>query len=331
MDLGFIEAGFDVIWANDSDAFAVETYNANIGDHAVCGDVGSVLIPEYDAGCADRRPTMSGLLRHRAHANRRPAIHACLQVPEARRPAEASCLRDGERQVAGRQPSVGPPAGGARRRAARSWLRDAAHGPERRPLRRPTGSREDVPDRDRRRRHAGPADPDHVGRGADSSRCPPTAATIRRTRQQHRDWRARRPDTRPGHASHRPCRIAPVQRLRPSATSRSTGQDAPRVDGRQCHADHRSGRARPWRGAMGRRIPPTPVAWRGTYQDRAAQIATDHRRRGRDTADLPGRALHFAARGSPNTGRWATLSRPVWPRLLRRCCSARCSKRRLSR
>lgn len=46
MDLGFIEAGFDVIWANDSDAFAVETYNANIGDHAVCGDVGSVLIPE---------------------------------------------------------------------------------------------------------------------------------------------------------------------------------------------------------------------------------------------------------------------------------------------
>ena len=45
LDLGFIEAGFDVVWANDADPFAVQTYNANIGDHAVCGDVLEVLMP----------------------------------------------------------------------------------------------------------------------------------------------------------------------------------------------------------------------------------------------------------------------------------------------
>ena len=46
MDLGFIDAGFDVIWANDADPHAVKTYNANIGEHAVCGDVLSVLMPD---------------------------------------------------------------------------------------------------------------------------------------------------------------------------------------------------------------------------------------------------------------------------------------------
>ena len=46
MDLGFIDAGFDVIWANDADPHAVRTYNANIGEHAVCGDVLRVLMPD---------------------------------------------------------------------------------------------------------------------------------------------------------------------------------------------------------------------------------------------------------------------------------------------
>lgn len=45
MDLGFIGAGFEVIWANDSDRYAVQTYLANVGDHAVCGDVLRVLMP----------------------------------------------------------------------------------------------------------------------------------------------------------------------------------------------------------------------------------------------------------------------------------------------
>lgn len=39
MDLGFIQAGFDVIWANDIIPEAIETYRNNIGNHIVYGDV----------------------------------------------------------------------------------------------------------------------------------------------------------------------------------------------------------------------------------------------------------------------------------------------------
>lgn len=39
LDLGFIQAGFDIVWANDFDSDAVETYRANLGEHIVCGDI----------------------------------------------------------------------------------------------------------------------------------------------------------------------------------------------------------------------------------------------------------------------------------------------------
>lgn len=39
LDLGFIQAGFEVIWANDFFKEAVETYKRNIGDHIVLGDI----------------------------------------------------------------------------------------------------------------------------------------------------------------------------------------------------------------------------------------------------------------------------------------------------
>ena len=39
LDLGFIQAGFNVIWANDFDKDAVETYRLNIGDHVFLGDI----------------------------------------------------------------------------------------------------------------------------------------------------------------------------------------------------------------------------------------------------------------------------------------------------
>jgi DNA (cytosine-5)-methyltransferase 1 len=39
LDLGFIQAGFEVIWANDFFKDAVETYRHNIGDHIVYGDI----------------------------------------------------------------------------------------------------------------------------------------------------------------------------------------------------------------------------------------------------------------------------------------------------
>ena len=39
LDLGFINAGYEVIWANDFFPDAVETYRKNIGDHIVLGDI----------------------------------------------------------------------------------------------------------------------------------------------------------------------------------------------------------------------------------------------------------------------------------------------------
>lgn len=39
LDLGFIQAGFDIIWANDFFKDAVETYRHNIGDHIIYGDI----------------------------------------------------------------------------------------------------------------------------------------------------------------------------------------------------------------------------------------------------------------------------------------------------
>lgn len=48
---GVKKAGFDIVWGIDNNKFAVSTYNKNIGNHAVCGDV-KVLnpddIPEHD-------------------------------------------------------------------------------------------------------------------------------------------------------------------------------------------------------------------------------------------------------------------------------------------
>lgn len=49
MDLGFINAGFDVIWANDIIPEAIETYRQSIGKHIVYGDIrmiSSDVIPD---------------------------------------------------------------------------------------------------------------------------------------------------------------------------------------------------------------------------------------------------------------------------------------------
>lgn len=50
LDLGFIKAGFDVIWANDFDKYAVETYKANIDGKIVLGDINDLIdeIPSHD-------------------------------------------------------------------------------------------------------------------------------------------------------------------------------------------------------------------------------------------------------------------------------------------
>lgn len=50
LDLGFENAGFNVIWANDFDKYAVETYKANIGKQIIHGDIREKkeLIPSHD-------------------------------------------------------------------------------------------------------------------------------------------------------------------------------------------------------------------------------------------------------------------------------------------
>lgn len=39
LDLGFEYAGFNIIWANDFDKYACETYKANVSKNIVCGDI----------------------------------------------------------------------------------------------------------------------------------------------------------------------------------------------------------------------------------------------------------------------------------------------------
>lgn len=46
LDLGLIQAGNNVIWANDIDKDAVETYKNNIGNHIICKDIQEIPISE---------------------------------------------------------------------------------------------------------------------------------------------------------------------------------------------------------------------------------------------------------------------------------------------
>lgn len=50
LDLGFEFAGFNVIWANDFDKYAVETYKANVSNNIICGDIRELIdtIPNHD-------------------------------------------------------------------------------------------------------------------------------------------------------------------------------------------------------------------------------------------------------------------------------------------
>jgi len=51
LDLGLIKSGHDVIWANDNDKDACETYGYNIGKHIVCDDISNIKlidIPDAD-------------------------------------------------------------------------------------------------------------------------------------------------------------------------------------------------------------------------------------------------------------------------------------------
>lgn len=49
LDLGFKQAGYDIIWAIDNAPDAVRTYKRNIGDHIICADINTIspdMIPD---------------------------------------------------------------------------------------------------------------------------------------------------------------------------------------------------------------------------------------------------------------------------------------------
>lgn len=51
LDLGFEKAGYDIVWANDFDKYAVQSYNLNFKTPAICGDINTIDyndIPEHD-------------------------------------------------------------------------------------------------------------------------------------------------------------------------------------------------------------------------------------------------------------------------------------------
>ena len=44
LDFGFIKAGYEMVWAIDSEKNAVETYRANFGNHIICDDINKVSV-----------------------------------------------------------------------------------------------------------------------------------------------------------------------------------------------------------------------------------------------------------------------------------------------
>lgn len=50
LDLGFLRAGHEIVWANDDDPEAVETYRRNIGSHIVLGDIRSIKTSDIPNG-----------------------------------------------------------------------------------------------------------------------------------------------------------------------------------------------------------------------------------------------------------------------------------------
>ena len=51
LDQGFVNEGYEVIWANDFDKYAVETYKANFGNNIVLGDINKIPLenlPDFD-------------------------------------------------------------------------------------------------------------------------------------------------------------------------------------------------------------------------------------------------------------------------------------------
>lgn len=51
LDMGFVKAGYDIVWANDFDKYAVQTYAANFDHQVVLGNINTIeldSLPDFD-------------------------------------------------------------------------------------------------------------------------------------------------------------------------------------------------------------------------------------------------------------------------------------------
>lgn len=91
LDLGFINAGHTIIWANDLYADAVETYRKNIGDHIVFGDIKNIpseSIPDCDiviGGFPCQGFSVANVKRHEGD-QRNSLYKELIRVIEAKKP-----------------------------------------------------------------------------------------------------------------------------------------------------------------------------------------------------------------------------------------------------
>ena len=49
--MGFVKAGYNIVWSNDFDKYAVETYKANFTHPVILGDINQVdldSLPDFD-------------------------------------------------------------------------------------------------------------------------------------------------------------------------------------------------------------------------------------------------------------------------------------------
>lgn len=91
MDLGFVRAGHEVVWANDHDRDCVITYCHNIGNHIVHGDISNIdatTIPDCDVvvGGFPCQGFSRANLRRSAGDERNALYLEFIRVLEAKRP-----------------------------------------------------------------------------------------------------------------------------------------------------------------------------------------------------------------------------------------------------